>query len=122
MRSNQSTKRGIPCLYCHEGLPITKDLEKANHFEEILTKRFSGTNEKYFDREFKLEAEIFVAKELADKEKISNHPVITLRELEQNIKRLKSRSAPGKDGIYNMMLAYLSVGFIHLIFKLLNMC
>ena len=122
MRTNQSTKRGIPCLYSHEGLPITKDLEKANHFKEILKKRFSGTSEEYYDREFKLEAESFVAKELADKEKITNHPVITLRELEQNIKRLKSRSAPGKDGIYNTMLANLSVGFIHLILKLFNMC
>ena len=90
MRTNQSTKRGIPCLYSHEGLPITKDLEKANHFKEILKKRFSGTSEEYYDREFKLEAESFVAKELADKEKITNHPVITLRELDQNIKRLKS--------------------------------
>ena len=40
MRTNQSTKRGIPCLYSHEGLPITKDLEKANHFKEILKNDF----------------------------------------------------------------------------------
>ena len=73
----------------------------------MLTKLSSGTNEEYFDREFSLEAETFVAKELADKEKISNHPVITLRGLEQNIKRLKSRSAPGMDDIFNIMLANL---------------
>ena len=53
--------------------------------------------------------------ELADKEKISNHLVTTLREVEQNIKRLKSRSAPGKDDIYNIILANLSIGFIDLI-------
>ena len=80
IRSNQSTKGRIPCLY-DSGLPITEDAEKANIFKEILKKRFSGEDEDHFDRNLKQEAEKFVQNELHDKNKKTNFEEITLWEL-----------------------------------------
>ncbi len=126
LRGNLSSRQ-IPCLYKKEkdGLVmklVTQDEEKADIFKDILKERFAGSNDKKFDSAFKDEVETLLREQRENVTNGSEFPEVTLFELKENIRRLKGRSAPGKDGIYNLMLKNLSEGYLFLLLRLCNLC
>lgn len=128
-RSNK-TARKVPSLSVN-GKPVTEDLQKAEIFRNILTRRFGGEMDDRYDEEHRIsveeslatEFESAVPMEYATEETATNlnFSRVTMMELEDHIAHLKARSSSGIDGISNMMLKNLSDSYKDLVLKLCNL-
>lgn len=129
LRSNKSASR-IPCLL--QGVTdiegkkktavIEKDEEKAEIFRRLLSDRFAGANDMRFNSQHKVQIEESVRAYVRDTDEARREfEPVSMNELLENVKRLKTRSAPGKDGVCNVMLKNLPPDFLELIRKLCNL-
>jgi hypothetical protein len=99
---------------------VVLDKEKAKIFVDIWISKLSGPDPpNQFDEAFKAEVEEANARFLSYQNETGYVPV-SMEELEGTLKQLKSRSAPGKDGIHNAMLQHLSPQFKDLLIELFN--
>jgi hypothetical protein len=119
-RQNKSA-RGIPGLVL-KNRTILKDEEKAQVFQEMLAERFTDSDDGSFDDGHKVVVEKAVKEFIVtEREKEVVFPEVTMKELIANVKRLKTKSAPGKDGICNIMLKNASGPFLDVIRTLCNL-
>jgi hypothetical protein len=118
MRSNWSARK-IPTLI-KEGKVYSEDQEKASLFRDRMESRQSGLSDQKFDNDHKAKVEADVKKFIEKNSKFTFEPV-TMRELKDNISRLKNKSSAGKDGIHNCMLKHLPPNCLQYVLDLSNM-
>jgi hypothetical protein len=116
----KTIKNDIPVLI-HEDKKFINDDEKANLFAHLLKTTFSDTNNDHFDVNFKnrIDSEIF-NKNFKTHE-FNNMNIFVKEDLEKVIKKLKTKSTPGKDKINNMMLLNTSSEFRDIVLHLINL-
>ena len=92
---------------------------KARLFRDIMKTRFSNSSNQKFDNAFKTNVEIKVNE---FKQRIQTDFVsVTLDELKNAILKIKSKSSPGMDVIFNIMLKHLPESFLEHILRLCNL-
>ncbi len=88
----------------------------------MLAGRFSGAEDGLFDKKHREKVERKVDEYIESQErKQREFDRVKMSELKRNLKRLKNRSSPGKDGIHNNMLKHLPDNVLEVIVKLCNM-
>lgn len=110
----------IPTLK-KENDKFENDSDKANLFADILKNTFSDHNDDRFDHNFKKKVELEIENHDFSLHDYSNENCFTIKDLNETIKKLKNFSAPGQDGIHNMMLKNLSLDFRHILLRLINL-
>ena len=109
----------IPTLVIDEHKYITDD-EKADIFAKILEQTFSPAQDKIFDENFKTKVESKVNNHDFSKHKYQTKDLFEIKDLNDAIKSLKSRSSSGEDMVHNTMLKNTSLEFRKIILKLIN--
>ena len=123
-KSDKRSKTKIPVLK-DNGFVANTDLDKAKLFGSTLKKIFSNETVVSFDEENKLRVENFLKNKAGNlfntrHEDRELDTEFTYEELENAIKTLKLKSAPGSDGIKNIAISKLSfLGKTHLL-RVLN--
>ena len=118
MRSNRSARKTSTLV--KDNVVYGEDCEKATLFRNRMEGRHAGQTDPKFDKSHKAKVEEEV-KSYMEKNKAPPSEEIALKELRDNISRLKTKSSAGIDGIHNCMLKHLPQNFLRYILKLCNM-
>ena len=79
-----------------------------------MESRQAGLADPNFDSTHKAKVEAEVKKFISDNTEFTFAPM-TMKELKDNISRLKNKASAGKDGIHNCMLKHLPLNFLQYI-------
>ncbi len=116
----KTIKNDIPVLI-HEDKKFINDDEKANLFAHLLKTTFTDSNNDNFDNNFKNSIDSKLITKNFKTHEFNNINVFVKEDLEKVIKKLKTKSTPGKDKINNMMLFNTSSEFRDIILHLINL-
>ena len=115
---NSASSKKIKNLV-YDGKEYQSESEQADLFGRLLQDTFSDSNDKKLHKEYKKKVE-------SDNNNFFNErdpcdmPLFKLKDIKNEIKKLKKRSAAGPDNIHNLMLINASTEFLSLLLRLLN--
>ena len=105
-----------------QALRRTKRLSSAATWtKQTLSRRFAGSNSSHFCSSYKTKIETENLEFIEKAKKENDFKPVSLAELRKHIKNIKSKSAPGKDGILPVMLKHMPDEFCKHVLHLFNM-
>jgi len=119
--ARSSKKKRKMSNFFYNGTRYETNKDKAGLFRGLMHSRFAKTDNPNFSESFKLKVEAALKEYLGKNADFKIDEEVNMAELQKAIHKLKSKSCPGKDGIFNIFLKNLPLSFLQHLLWLCNL-